>query len=188
MTFIRPSGTRYLLILLFLAGPAAAGAQTAQTAHTPRAGGLSAWGTGGFASPSEGAFDSGLGLSGGIDYFLSRALSVGVTAGGWRTSTSLGSHANEVYFDAAATYNWEMGTFHPFVQGGLGLYRQISRRGPHRRSSEASAAGASTSSSLGTGPWRAPCAITSRRARRAWKGTFSRRWPASSSISSRVPA
>ncbi len=96
----------------------------AQAQRMPREGGLSVWGTGGFVSPSEGAFSSAFGVSGGIDYFFTRALSIGVAAGGWRTSTDLGSHANELYFDAVGTYNWEMGQFHPFVQGGLGLYRE----------------------------------------------------------------
>jgi Outer membrane protein beta-barrel domain len=87
-------------------------------------GGVSIWGSGGLAAPSEGAFDSTFGVSGGIEYFLTPAVSVGATAGGWRSSTELGSHANEVYFDALAAYHWERGKLRPFVGGGLGIYRE----------------------------------------------------------------
>jgi len=95
-----------------------------QATPMPREGGLSVWGGAGLAAPSEGAFSSAFGASGGIDYFFTRAISFGLAAGGWRTSTDLGSHANEFYFDAVGTYNWEMGKLHPFLQGGLGLYRE----------------------------------------------------------------
>lgn len=117
MTFSR-SEKLLCAILLSLLFPALAGAQE------PRAGGVSVWGSGGFVAPSEGVFHTTFGLSGGIDYFLTRALSVGVTAGGWRTNTDLGSHANQLYFDALGTYNWERGKLHPFVQGGLGIYKE----------------------------------------------------------------
>lgn len=90
----------------------------------PREGSVSISGAGGFVAPSQGAFDSTFGVSGGIDYFLTPALSVGATAGGWRAGTDLGSHANEFYLDADAAYNWKIGKLAPFVQGGIGAYRE----------------------------------------------------------------
>ena len=96
----------------------------AQGAHMPRQGSFSVWGNGGLVAPSESAFSSTFGVSGGFDYFFTRALSIGLGAGGWRTSTDLGPHANDTYFDAVGTYNWEFGNFHPFLQGGLGAYRE----------------------------------------------------------------
>lgn len=96
----------------------------AQSANMPRQGVFSIWGNGGLVAPSESAFSSTFGVSGGIDYFLTRALSFGLAAGGWRTNTDLGAHANDTYFDAVGTYNWDLGSFHPFLQGGLGAYRE----------------------------------------------------------------
>ena len=101
---------------LVLALPALASAQ-----RMPREGGWSVWGGAGLSNPT-GDIDADFGFSGGVDYFLTRNLSLGFLAGAWSADTDLGGDAKEAYADFVATYNWEGGKFHPYVQGGVGPY------------------------------------------------------------------
>jgi hypothetical protein len=103
------------LVLLLL--PALAAAQ-----RMPREGGFSVFGGLGLSKPTEGNFDADVGFSGGFEYFLTRNFSIGALGGGWKSDTDFGGDAKEAYIDFIATYNWEGGVIHPFVQGGLGPY------------------------------------------------------------------
>jgi opacity protein-like surface antigen len=103
------------LVLLLL--PALAAAQ-----RMPREGGFSAFGGLGLSKPREGNFDADAGFSGGFEYFLTRNLSIGALGGGWKSDTDFGGDAKGAYVDFLATYNWEGGRIHPFVQGGVGAY------------------------------------------------------------------
>ncbi len=112
----------------FAAGLALSATASAQSwnpanARRPLANGLSVWAEAGAAFPSEGSASNTLGINFGGDYFITRAVSAGLTGGYWRASLDGGGHGSEGYLDAVGTYNWELGVFHPFVQGGLGLYR-----------------------------------------------------------------
>jgi hypothetical protein len=98
--------------------PALAAAQ-----RMPQAGGLSAWGALGFVAPSDEVNDNTVGGSGGVDYYLTRAFSVGAGAGFWKADSDLPGDSRVGYFTGLATFNWERGKFHPFVQGGAGVYR-----------------------------------------------------------------
>jgi hypothetical protein len=103
------------LVLLLL--PALAAAQ-----RMPREGGWSVWGGLGISNPTDEDFDADVGFSGGVDYFVTRNFSLGALGGGWKSDTDFGDDAREAYLDFVATYNWEGGVLHPFVQGGIGPY------------------------------------------------------------------
>lgn len=101
---------------LVLALPALASAQ-----RMPREGGWSVWGGIGLTNPT-GDIDADFGFSGGIDYFLTRNFSLGALGGAWSADTDIGGDAKEAYADFVATYNWEHGKLHPYVQAGVGPY------------------------------------------------------------------
>jgi opacity protein-like surface antigen len=96
--------------------PALAAAQ-----RMPREGGWSVWGGLGLTNPT-GDIDHDIGFSGGVDYFVTRNLSLGALGGAWKADTDFAGDAKEAYVDFVATYNWEGGKVHPFVQGGVGPY------------------------------------------------------------------
>jgi hypothetical protein len=101
-----------LLVALLACSPALA-------QRLPQEGGVSWWAEGGFVKPAHAAATAG--ASAGLDYFISRSFSVGFAGGFWRAN-STGGTAKEAYLDAVATKNWDFQRFHPFFQGGVGLY------------------------------------------------------------------
>ena len=118
-----------LLVCIALAAAGLLLSGRAEAQRRPQAGGVSLWGELGVAVPGESRISSTLGIAGGIDYFVTRALSVGALVGGWKGDTDLNADDSEAYLTGIATYNWEMGKFHPFVQVGLGGYRVDPPRG-----------------------------------------------------------
>ncbi len=101
----------------FLLLPVLAAAQ-----RMPREGGFAVFGGLGVSNPTDEDFDADVGFSGGFDYFVTRNFSLGALGGAWKSDTDFGDDAKEAYADFTATYNWEGGVLHPFVQGGVGAY------------------------------------------------------------------
>lgn len=97
--------------------PALAAAQ-----RMPQEGGWSVLIGAGFSNPTDQDFDVDFGFSGGVDYYLTRNFSLGALGGAWSADTPFDDDAREAYVNFTATYNWEGGRIHPFVQGGLGPY------------------------------------------------------------------
>lgn len=93
-----------------------------RTPRMPREGGWSVLAGLGWTNPTDEDFDVDFGFSGGIDYYLTRNFSLGALAGAWSADTPLGEDGREAYVDFTATYNWEGGKIHPFVQAGVGPY------------------------------------------------------------------
>jgi hypothetical protein len=107
----------FSMAVLALALPALAAAQ-----RMPREGGWSVLAAMGFSNPTDEDFDVDFGFSGGVDYYLTRNFSLGALGGAWSADTDFDDDAREAYVDFTATYNWEGGKIHPFVQGGVGPY------------------------------------------------------------------
>lgn len=119
--------------------PAAAQRRT----PVPNTGMWSIGGSIGAGMPSDPSLTSGLGLAGNIERYLTPRLSIrGQLGGSW--DDIVGRHftgtVSPVFLDGNVVYNWEGGVWHPYVTGGLGMYR--------RRSFESLAPG-STDTALG---------------------------------------
>jgi hypothetical protein len=79
----------------------------------------------GAAPPLEASFTNGLALTGNIEGYLSRRVSVrGQVSGAWWDITGRGftGTVQPVVFAGNVVYNFEGGRTHPFVTGGIGLY------------------------------------------------------------------
>lgn len=81
----------------------------------------------GVASPNDNGLNTGLDLGVTAEGYLSRRLSVrGEVSGAWFDNAPRGFTSGSVTpiaLDANAVYNWEGGKIHPYVTGGVGLYR-----------------------------------------------------------------
>ena len=91
----------------------------------PAPGMLAIGGSIGAAPPSDPSFTSGLALTGNIEGYLSRRVSIrGQVDGAWWDITGRGftGTVRPVAFDGNVVYNFEGGRIHPFVTGGVGLY------------------------------------------------------------------
>jgi opacity protein-like surface antigen len=79
----------------------------------------------GVAPPSDASFTSGLDLSGTIEGYVTRRVSVrGQVSGAfWDiTGRNFTGTARPVAFDGNLVYNFEGGRIHPFLTAGVGLY------------------------------------------------------------------
>jgi hypothetical protein len=117
------SGLRIISSALLLA----AISSTSALAQRVPAGGM--WALGGSVGagvPSDPSLANGLGFAGNLERYLTPRVSVrGQLGGEW--SDVVGRHftgtVNPVYLDGNVVYNWEGGVLHPFVTGGVGMYR-----------------------------------------------------------------
>jgi opacity protein-like surface antigen len=113
---------RFVLItaLLTLAPFAAASAQ-------PRVPDAEMWGVGGDVGiffPQEGALDTALELQGLAEYYFTPRVSIR-TAFGWTSPSFEGREDDGLRISRLTVdvqYNWEGGTIHPFIGGGIGAY------------------------------------------------------------------
>ena len=79
----------------------------------------------GAAPPLEASFTNGLNLTGNIEGYLTRRVSVrGQVSGAFWDITGRGftGTVRPVAFDGNVVYNFEGGKIHPFLTGGVGLY------------------------------------------------------------------
>jgi hypothetical protein len=79
----------------------------------------------GAAPPADPSFTDGLALTGNIEGYLSRRVSIrGQVDGAFWDITGRGFNGTvrPVAFDGNVVYNFEGGRIHPFVTGGVGLY------------------------------------------------------------------
>jgi hypothetical protein len=79
----------------------------------------------GATAPQEGSFQNGLDLTGNVEGYLTRRLSIRAQTGvSWWDIQGRGFSGTITPFfvDGNLVYNWEGGAVHPYVTGGLGVY------------------------------------------------------------------
>ena len=109
-------------LFVLLTGATEASAQR----RVPAAGMWALGGSMGAGVPSDPSLDKGLELAGNAESYLTPRVSIrGQLGGAW--SDIVGRHftgiVNPVFVDGNVVYNWEGGVWHPFVTGGVGVYR-----------------------------------------------------------------
>ena len=92
----------------------------------PAAGSWAIGGSAGVALPSDPSLNKGLDVAGTLEAYLTPRVSVrGQLGGAWWDIT--GRHftgtVKPLYLDGNVVYNWEGGAVHPYVTGGVGMYR-----------------------------------------------------------------
>ncbi len=113
-----------LAIVGFVATRAAAQDRDAR-GPVPAPGMLAIGGSIGAAPPSDPSFTDGLALTGNVEGYLTRRVSIrGQVDGAFWDITGRGftGTARPMAFDANVVYNFEGGRVHPYLTGGVGLY------------------------------------------------------------------
>ena len=113
-----------LLIVVVAVRPAAAQRRT--TGRTPVPGMLAIGASIGADIPSDPALDNGLDIAGTIEGYLTSRVSLrGQFGAGWWdiVGQRFSGTVKPFYVDGNVVYNWEGGILHPFVTGGIGMYR-----------------------------------------------------------------
>jgi outer membrane protein with beta-barrel domain len=124
----------HLIVLasaLVVIGVSPASAQRRAT-RTPSTGMWAVGGSIGPTSPSDASLDNGVDLVGNAEYYVTPRVSVRGQLGGARWDVlgrGFNGRVSPLYVDGNVVYNWEGGVIHPFVTGGLGLYRFGSQLG-----------------------------------------------------------
>jgi hypothetical protein len=79
----------------------------------------------GAALPTEGGLDNSPHLAVTLDGYLTPRISVRGEVGiGWNAdSRGFRNDLRRLFFNVNLVYNWERGIWHPYITGGLGLYR-----------------------------------------------------------------
>jgi opacity protein-like surface antigen len=76
--------------------------------------------------PQDASLGSGVDLAGNIEAYLSPRVSIRGQLGGASNdivNRGFAGTISPVYVDGNLVYNWEGGVWHPYVTGGLGVYR-----------------------------------------------------------------
>jgi len=113
------------VVVLALANPAAAQRRNDRLRPVPDAGMVAAGAQLTAAMPVDDSLKNGLQVTGTIDGYLSRRVSVrGAVSGAWMDifGHSFDGTVNPIAFNGNVVYNWEGGAWHPYVTGGAGLY------------------------------------------------------------------
>ena len=113
-----------LLILVIAVAPASAQRRT--TRRTPVPGMLAVGASIGADIPSDPALDNGLDIAGTIEGYLTSRVSIrGQFGAGWWDilGQRFSGTVKPFYVDGNVVYNWEGGVLHPYVTGGIGMYR-----------------------------------------------------------------
>lgn len=119
-----------------LAVPAAA---QERNGPVPAPGMFAVGGSFGAAPPSEPSFTNGLALTGNVEGYLTRRVSIrGQVHGAFWDITGRGFTGNvrPMAFDGNVVYNFEGGRIHPFVTGGIGWYHYHFNENPVEGSSD----------------------------------------------------
>ena len=77
------------------------------------------------AMPFENSWKNGIDLTGSLERYLSRRVSVrGAVSGAWLDIQGRGFDGtiNPIAFNGNLSYNWEGGKWHPYLTGGAGFY------------------------------------------------------------------
>ena len=80
----------------------------------------------GGGAPTDPSLSGGLNLAGNIERYLTPRVSIrGQLGGAWNDVVHRGftGTISPVFLDGNVVYNWEGGEWHPYVTGGLGIYR-----------------------------------------------------------------
>ena len=112
--------------LLVSAIPAAA----QRRAPVPNTGMWSIGGAIGAGMPSDPSLGGGLDLAGNVERYVTPRLSIrGQLGGEWNdiVGRNFTGTISPVFLDGNVVYNWEGGVWHPYLTGGLGMYRYRSR-------------------------------------------------------------
>jgi len=112
------------LLVVIIVTPAAA--QRRAPARTPAAGMWAVGGSIGPTTPSDASLDRGVDLIGNAEWYATSRLSLRGQLGGahWDVlGRGFTGKVNPLYVDGNIVYNWEGGVIHPYVTGGLGVYR-----------------------------------------------------------------
>jgi hypothetical protein len=116
-----------ILAALFIASSVApVAAQRRTVTRTPAADMWAVGGSIGPTTPSDASLDSGVDFVGNAEYYVTPRLSVRGQLGGARWDVigrGFAGNVHPLYLDGNVVYNWEGGVIHPFVTGGLGMYR-----------------------------------------------------------------
>jgi hypothetical protein len=100
------------------------------------------WAVGGSigpTAPSDASLDRGVDLVGNAEWYATPRVSIRGQIGGARWDVigrGFTGRVAPLYVDGNIVYNWEGGVVHPFVTGGVGLYRFGSALGPIPESSD----------------------------------------------------
>jgi opacity protein-like surface antigen len=119
---MRSSGFVLIVGLMMLASAAPARAQR----RVPAAGMWAIGASTGAAGPADASLDTGIQFAGTAERYFTPRISLrgqlGVTR--WDiTGRHFSGTLTPVFLDGNVVYNWEGGIWHPFVTGGVGLYR-----------------------------------------------------------------
>ena len=112
------------ILIGFIAVPASAQPRT--RARVPNSNSWAIGGSLGAGLPSDPSLDKGLDVAGDIEGYLTPRVSIrGQLGATWWDIT--GRHftgtIKPLYLDGNIVYNWEGGAWHPYVTGGIGMYR-----------------------------------------------------------------
>jgi outer membrane protein with beta-barrel domain len=80
----------------------------------------------GATSPPDASLENGLAVDGSLERYLTPRVSIrGQLGASWWdiTGRHFSGTVTPVFLDGNLVYNWEGGVWHPFVTGGVGLYR-----------------------------------------------------------------
>jgi len=127
----------FVCALLVLIGASPAAAQ--RRARTPAADTWAVGGSIGPSAPSYASLDNGVDLIGNAEWYVTSRVSLRGQLGGARwdvVGRGFAGPINPLYVDGNVVYNWEGGVIHPYVTGGLGVYRFGSSLGPFPESSD----------------------------------------------------
>jgi hypothetical protein len=127
-----------LALVALVAAPAAAQDRD-RRGPVPAPGMLAIGGSIGAAPPADPSFTDGLALTGNIEGYLSRRVSIrGQVDGAWWDITGRGftGTVRPMAFDGNVVYNFEGGRIHPFVTGGAGVYHYRFNEVPTRGSAD----------------------------------------------------
>ena len=122
---IRPTLLSAAMIVTCIATSATAQTRSDTREPVPAPGMVAIGGSFGAAPPHETTFTNRPALTGNIEGYLTRRLSIrGQVSGAWWDITGRGftGSVQPIAYDGNFVYNFEGGKIHPFLTGGIGLY------------------------------------------------------------------
>jgi hypothetical protein len=114
------------LVLVIGVTPAAAQRRASASARTPAADMWAVGGSIGPTTPSDASLDRGVDFAGNVERYLTPRVSIRGQLGGahWDViGRGFTGRVQPLYVDGNVVYNWEGGVIHPYVTGGVGVYR-----------------------------------------------------------------
>jgi len=111
-------------VIALIAGTVPAAAQG--RSPVPNTGMWSVGGSIGAGSPRDASLSGGFDIAGNLERYLTPRVSVrGQLGGSWNdiVQRNFTGTISPVFVDGNIVYNWEGGVWHPYVTGGLGMYR-----------------------------------------------------------------